>query len=411
MVALLRRRRQGSLPGVWLRQPLDAYELVHALEFGVAADHNRIKLLSQSHGESISVGEAVMGFNVSGSEERRFAEAESGLAGIRDMRLERCQHNPILEPDPTRDWESGAVFNCGATIGPDGSVYLLYRAIPRSYTRKPSGEGYDNYVSTIGCAVSDDGIAFARCEQPVIRPTEEYDRFGCEDPRVTRLEIGGQILYLITYTALFGPAYSGSDRVALASTEDFRTFHKHGVVIPGLADKDAVIFPELIRGRIAMLHRVVPNIQIVYFEDLEQLIYPREDFWSAYRASLDEFTVMKPKYEWEAEKIGAGAPPIRTEEGWLLIYHGKDEKGVYRAGMALLDLEDPSRVIARSPYPILEPGEEYERVGDTPNVVFPEGAIVMGDTLYVYYGAADKCCCLATVRLNDLLVRLLSWPT
>jgi predicted GH43/DUF377 family glycosyl hydrolase len=220
---------------------------------------------------------------------------------------------------------------------------------------------------------------------------------------VTRLKTNGQILYLITYTALFGPAYSGSDRVALASTEDFHTFRKHGVVVPGLNDKDAVIFPELVNGRMAMLHRVAPDIQIVYFDDVEQLVNPREDFWSEYRDSLEEFTVMRPKYEWESEKIGSGAPPIKTEKGWLLIYHGKDDKAVYRAGMALLDLEEPSVVLARSPYPILEPEEEYERVGDTANVVFPEGAVVIGDTLYVYYGAADKRCCLATAKLDDVL--------
>ena len=323
--------------------------------------------------------------------------------GTNDMKLQRYQHNPILEANPDKKWESGASFNCGAVLGEDGLVYLLYRAIPKGYTRKPNGAGYSGYISSIGCAVSENGIAFARFDQPVIQPTEDYDRFGCEDPRVTRLEIQGDVMYLITYTALFGPAYSGSNRVALASTEDFHTFHKHGVVIPGLNDKDAVIFPELVNGRIAMLHRVEPNIQIVYFEDLEGLLHPREDFWSEYRASLKEFTVMRPKYEWESEKIGSGAPPIKTEEGWLLIYHGKDDKAVYRAGMALLDLEEPSRVIARSPYPILEPEEEYERVGDTANVVFPGGAIVIDDTLYVYYGAADKCCCLATAKLDDVL--------
>ena len=319
------------------------------------------------------------------------------------MKLKRYEHNPILEANPDQKWESGAVFNCGAALGEDGLVYLLYRAIPMGYTRKPNGTGYDDYISSISCAVSEDGIAFARFEQPVIEPTEDYDRFGCEDPRVTRLKINGQILYLITYTALFGPAYSGSDRVALVSTEDFHTFRKHGVVIPGLDDKDAVIFPELVNGRMAMLHRVVPDIQIVYFDDVEQLVNPREDFWNEYRASLEEFTVMRPKYEWESAKIGSGPPPIRTEEGWLLIYHGKDDEAVYRAGLALLDLEEPSVVIARSPYPILEPEEEYERVGDTANVVFPEGAVVIGDTLYVYYGAADKRCCLATARLDEVL--------
>lgn len=327
-----------------------------------------------------------------------------------DVKLVRYAHNPVLKANPQREWEAGAVFNCGATISEDGSVYLLYRAIPQGYNRKPEGPGYDNYISSIGCAVSEDGYRFTRFPQPVIEPQEEYERFGCEDPRVTRLKLGDEILYLVTYTALSAPAFSGTgNRVALASTKDLRTFHKHGVVIPGLEDKDTVIFPELVGGRIVMLHRVAPNIQIVYFESLEQLLHPEEDFWSAYRASLDEFTVMRPVYEWEAKKIGAGPPPIHTEAGWLLIYHGVDVNHVYRAGAALLDLEEPSRVIARSPQPILEPKEDYERIGDVPNVVFPEGMVVRDGTLYIYYGGADKCCCLATASLTDIVDYLLAF--
>ncbi|MDY6875004.1 MAG: glycosidase [Chloroflexota bacterium] len=326
------------------------------------------------------------------------------------MKLVRYAHNPILEANPEREWESGAVFNCGATVSADGSIYLLYRAIPEGYTKKPGGAGYDDYVSSIGCAISEDGYHLTRFAHPVIEPLEEYERFGCEDPRVTRLEIGGRVSYLVTYTALSTPAFYGArHRVALASTEDLHTFHKHGVVILDLEDKDAVIFPELIGGRIAMLHRVTPNIQIVYFDSLEQLTNPREDFWNAHQAALEEATVMWPKYKWEAKKIGAGPPPLRTDAGWLLIYHGVDAAHVYRAGAALLDLEEPSRVIARSPYPILEPQEEYERVGDVPNVVFPEGAIVRDGVLYVYYGGADKCCCLATIVLDDLLGSLLAF--
>jgi predicted GH43/DUF377 family glycosyl hydrolase len=328
------------------------------------------------------------------------------------MKLKRYEHNPILEANPDKEWESGAVFNCGATIGEDGLVYLLYRAIPAGYTKKPDGEGYKDYISSIGCAISEDGIDFTRFENPVIEPTDDFDLFGCEDPRVTKLEVEGEVLYLITYTALSSPAYSGyGNRVALASTEDFRTFRKYGVVIPDLEDKDAVIFPKPVRGKISMLHRVEPNIQIVYFDDFEQLISPREDFWREYRASLDDFTIMRPNFDWESEKIGAGAPPIETDEGWLLIYHGvkvEADRPIYRVGVALLDLEEPSRVIARSPYPILEPEEEYERVGDVPNVVFPDGAIVKDGTLYVYYGGADKCCCLAKANLEELLDYLLT---
>jgi len=324
------------------------------------------------------------------------------------MELKRYERNPILALSSDQAWESGAVFNCGAVDAEDGLIYLLYRAIPKGYTRSSDGKGYDNYVSSIGCATSEDGIHFTRFENPVVQPADEYDRYGCEDPRVTRLEIEGRVLYLITYTALSAPAFSGlGDRVGLVSTEDFRTFRKHGVVIPDYQDKDAVIFPQLVKGRVAMLHRVTPNIQIAYFDDWEQLTNPGEGFWSQYNASLEKFIIMRPKYEWEMSKIGAGPPPIRTDAGWLLIYHGVDEGHVYRAGAALLDLEDPTRVIACSPRPILEPLEEYERVGDVPNVVFPVGAVVRGGMLYIYYGGADKCCCLATVALDEFLDYLL----
>jgi predicted GH43/DUF377 family glycosyl hydrolase len=280
------------------------------------------------------------------------------------MKLQRYTHNPILKPDTGRKWESGAVFNCGATLSEDDRVYLLYRAVSAGYTRKLDGGGYDNYVSSLGCAVSQDGINFVRFEQPVIQPTDEWERYGCEDPRITMLEMEGRPLYLI---------------------------------------------PELIQGKIAMLHRVAPNIQIVYFDDLEQLTNPGKSFWREYTAVLEEFTIMKPKYQWESSKIGAGPPPVKTKEGWLLIYHGVDENHIYRTGIALLDLEDPSKVIARSPYPILEPEAEYERVGDVPNVVFPEGAVIRDGMLYVYYGGADKCCCLATADSDDFLDHLLAF--
>ena len=118
---------------------------------------------------------------------------------------------------------------------------------------------------------------------------------------------------------------------------------------------------------------------------------------------------MKPEQTWESSKIGAGPPPIKTREGWVLIYHGVDENTVYRAGVALLDLKDPSKVNSRSIHPILDPEKEYERIGDVPNVVFPEGAVVIDDELFVYYGGADKVCCVATVPLAELFNYLLTF--
>ncbi len=330
---------------------------------------------------------------------------------IPKMKLHRHPLSPILSPNPEKSWESGAVFNPGAAIGPDGRVVLLYRAIPEGYTPFPDRPGYDHYISSIGCAVSDDGVHFERYPSPVIQPTEPYERFGCEDARINRIDFLESPVYLITYTALSAPAFSGEgDRVALASTTDFQHFEKHGVIIPELQNKDTVIFPDRISGRVAMLHRVEPDIQIVYFDDLESLMHPDEAFWRDYRAKLDDFVVMRPHFEWEGEKIGGGCPPIKTEKGWLVIYHAKDRQAVYRAGVALLDLDKPERVIARSPYPILEPETEYERFGDINNVVFPQGAVVLNGTLYVYYGAADKVCGLATAPLAELVDYVLEFP-
>jgi predicted GH43/DUF377 family glycosyl hydrolase len=119
---------------------------------------------------------------------------------------------------------------------------------------------------------------------------------------------------------------------------------------------------------------------------------------------------MKPERSWESRKIGAGPPPIKTEDGWLLLYHGVEGRRgetIYRAGAALLDLHNPSRVIARSREPILEPTEDYEKYGDVPNVVFPEGAVVLEGKLYLYYGGGDKVCCLAMVKLRELIDWLL----
>ena len=320
------------------------------------------------------------------------------------MKLKRYGNNPILKPVDFKKWDLGAVFNCGATVTENGDVVMLYRAAPSGYKKADDGNGYVNYKSSIGLAVSRDGYNFSIDEKAIFAPQAEWDRYGCEDPRITRFNDNGKETYLITYTALSSPAFSGTgDRVALATTDDFKTYTTHGVIIPGLNDKDAVFFPERINGKIALIHRLPPDIQIVYFDDLEEIIKIDENFWNQYSESIEDHTILKRKYGWESEKIGAGPPPVKTKDGWLLIYHGVDDNHVYRAGVALLDLEDPSKVIARSSLPILEPEKDYEKYGDVNNVVFPEGAVVLDDTLFVYYGAADKVCALATAEVDDIL--------
>ena len=320
------------------------------------------------------------------------------------MRLKRYENNPILKPDDVRKWDIGAVFNCGVPIIENGEIVMLFRAVPSGYRKDPSGNGYLNYISSIGFAVSRDGYSFSIDEKVVIGPREEWDRYGCEDPRITRFSDNGRAIYLITYTALSDPAFSGTgDRVALATTDDFGIYTRHGVIIPGVNDKDAVFFPERINGKIALLHRIPPDIQIVYFDDFDEITKADEKFWGQYAESIENHTILQRKYAWESEKIGAGPPPVKTEDGWLLLYHGVDKDHVYRTGVVLLDLEDPAKVIARSSVPILEPEEDYEMIGDVSNVVFPEGAVVLDERLFVYYGGGDRVCALATVEMRDIL--------
>jgi predicted GH43/DUF377 family glycosyl hydrolase len=238
----------------------------------------------------------------------------------------------------------------------------------------------------------------SRHPEPLIAREHEYEKQGIEDPRIARIDDR----YYIVYTGYD----AASCRVCMASTGDITHVQKHGVIIPDVWDKDAMLFPEPVNGKLILMHRVEPNIQLAQFDDIEHLLGATAAYWEAHFAHLDDHTIMRPLYAWEAEKIGGGAPPIKTNEGWVVIYHGVDRKSVYRAGVALLDLDNPFRVIARLPQPILEPEQDYEKRGDVPNVVFPEGALVDGDRLMVFYGGADKVIGLAVADLNELLHEL-----
>ena len=291
---------------------------------------------------------------------------------------------------------------------------MLYRAV---------GE-YRHYISRLGYAVSSDGVSFRRFEKPVIEPDRSYDKWGCEDPRITPLNG----TYYITYVALSKPPKMGGGppRTALASTQDFKTYVKHGIITPeGSDSRDTVLFPKRINKQYVMLHRpynwVKWNIwknsgrlytrfgeQEVELKLEEEPVFPdRPSIWIAYSRDLKNWygykPIMEPQHPWESWKIGAGPPPIETEEGWLLIYHGVDTDKTYRVGAALLDPDNPEKVIARTRSPLLEPEAPYETGGDVPNVVFPTGAITLNDKLYIYYGSADKTCSLATANLQELL--------
>ncbi len=303
------------------------------------------------------------------------------------MKLKRADNNPILKPRKTNKWESEGVFNPGIAYY-RGEVHMLYRAI---------GE-FKNYISKCGYAKSKDGIRFFRKDKPVLKPELYYEKWGCEDPRITRI---GDTFY-ITYVVLNKSAVKPNPVVqtALASTKDFKDFDRLGkITFKGAEDKDVVLLPEMIKGKYFFLHR--PNRWTGRkYETTEPSIWISEI--GNFNKLKSWKLLMKPKYYWEKMKIGSGAPPIKTDEGWLVIHHGVDQHLCYRAGAFLLDLKNPRKVIARTENPILEPIKYYERESFK-KIVFPTGAFVKNRKLYVYYGASDKYVCLAYCGLKELL--------
>lgn len=313
------------------------------------------------------------------------------------MAFIRSSLNPLLKPNPSHDWEDMEVFNPGVTFF-QNKFYMLYRAI---------GE-YKDYISLVGLAISDNGVDFDRQTEPLLSPQDNYEKYGIEDIRINPLE---GIFYL-THTVLGTPATQGGEphRVGLIKTNDFKDFERVGVITPPeFCSRNAVLFPEKINGRYAMLHRPLYLSRAKHPENPK---LPREPgIWISYSDNLidwkDNELLIEPEFWWEDFKIGGGPPPIKTEKGWLVLYHGvtrfDDVNYIYRAGMMILDLKDPKEVIYRSKEPIFEPTAEYETEGDVPNVVFPTGLVEKNGLLYMYYGAADSTICLATANKNELL--------
>lgn len=327
----------------------------------------------------------------------------------RPHQLERHEANPIIEPQEGNYWEMKATFNPGA-IYADHRVHLLYRAI-----------GGDD-VSVLGYASSGDGVSFGeRLAHPAYVPITTKDTTpkeeqkplapayfsgggwngGCEDPRLTLIE---GTVYL-TYTAFDG---WGSIRIALSSIalEDFLNknwrWKKPAMISPaGEIHKNWVLFPEKIHGKFAILHSISPKILVDYFDNLE-------DF-------NDEEMVIKSKYDrisstgaWDSWIRGAGPPPIKTKDGWLLLYHAMDirDPDRYKLGAMILDADDPTKVLYRSRTPILEPDFNYENRGFKSGVVYSCGAVVNDGELYVYYGGADSVTCVAMANLDVFLHEL-----
>lgn len=296
------------------------------------------------------------------------------------MRLTKYEKNPILEPIKGHPWESERVFNCAA-LYEKGKVHIVYRA-----------QGEDG-ISRLGYACSSDGLHIEeRWDIPIFTPINFSEVWGCEDPRITKIED----CYYMSYTAYGKRRWSKSLKQRLAqvaitsiSVNDFLNrrwnWGRRIYPFPEVDSKNCVLFPQKFQGKYVLYHRIPPYIWATFSDKI--------DDWAASYHKI----VMTSSEDWEKVKIGAASPPIETEKGWLLLYHGVDEKFTYRLGLALVDKKDPTK-ISKFKKPILEPTEEYEG-----KIVFSCGAVVMDGRFLLYYGAGDRVIGVAEADLSELL--------
>ncbi len=305
-------------------------------------------------------------------------------------KLEKSPLNPILKPNPDSYWQSKAVFN-PATVYEKGKFYLVYRALSQDNT------------STLGLAESIDGSNFKTFKDPIYIPRADFEQkknpgglSGCEDPRITKIGNTFHMFYT-AYDSINPPrvAYT-SIKVKDFLAKKWNWTQPRLISPPGVDDKNTCLLPSKTCSQFVIFHRVHGrDIAIDYVDNLNFA----DDMW------LEKESSINPRERfWDSKKIGIAAPPIKTDIGWLLLYHGVSSvDNQYRVGFMILEEIEPRQVIHRSLFPILEPTDPWEIVGDFPNVVFPCGAVLVDGILYVYYGGADKVICMAKISLDRLL--------
>lgn len=347
------------------------------------------------------------------------------------MAVTRLHNERLLGPEdvePSRDdLEVVGVFNPGA-IEVEGEVVLMVRIAERPRERREGetalprwdrdGNIATDWMPDSALEFLDPRVVRLRAQRTIrltqtshirvfrspdglklqetswrLEPRGQYETFGVEDPRIVRL---GDRFY-VTYVAV--SAHGAA--TALASTKDFRYFERHGIIF-WPENKDVILFPEQIGGNYVALHRPNPKMEFsppgIWLARSPDLIH-----WGAHRA------LHAGESAWEGGKIGGGTPPVRSDQGWLEIYHGKTvsaaegEVGTYSAGVLLLDAEEPHKVLGRSPNPIMTPQTDFEQSGFVPNVVFPTGIVPRAGRVLVYYGAADTCTGVVELSIDDIV--------
>lgn len=302
-----------------------------------------------------------------------------------NIKLNRYKNNPILERDYW--WETMGVFN-PAVIYSEGKWHMIYRAL-----------GGDR-SSRFGYATSLDGVKWKKTSKyPVVDVDLDnpQERSGIEDPRIVKINNTFYITYIAAsiFDAKEKAHISDANdtpwhvRVNLISTQDFKTFVRHGNILPDIDSKNATLFPEKISGKYGLLHRIKTDIYISFSQDIEKF-------------TSGSLLMVRDASYWQSEKIGICSPPIKIKQGWLSIFHGVSKDKIYRAGFVVLDFDNPKKIIYRSKDPILSPYLSYERSGLVSNVVFPTGLVSHEGTLFIYYGAADQVIALAQIELEEL---------
>ncbi len=335
------------------------------------------------------------------------------------MQLKKYDKNPILAPNPDRDWESLVTTNPGAWYDEDTKqVILLYRA---------AGNDVDHKIN-LALATSKNGYDFTRISEKPLFDTVEgtWDGGSIEDPRIIKM---GDYYY-ITYAAV--PCAPGrywelekrrvpddvppeapfilrenETRTGLAITKDFKKIYRPGYLTdPTVDDRDVIIFPEKVNGKFVTLHRPMQWTGADYGTDAPAI-------WIAFSDDLLQHKtptlLAKAVYDWEV-KIGGSSPPIKTDQGWFMLYHAVGHDGQYRVGAMLLDADDPTKITHRFPEPILVPEHDYECNGIYKGICFPCGNVVIDGTLFVYYGGADQYVGVATCGFDALIADLLHYP-
>lgn len=333
-------------------------------------------------------------------------------------KLTKSPKNPILRPVPHHDWENLVVLNPAVVYDEEKKRFtMLYRA---------AGDTVEHYIH-LGLATSENGIDFDRqSDAPVLSPDYDGADGGCvEDPRLVKMGDW----YFLTYAARpyapgrywlnapkpwFNPPKEGPTFLSwnnsvtyLAITQDFRTYKKLGRMTDARDDdRDVYVFPERVGGKFVRLSRPMFKCGAGYPN-------PNPAIWISFSDDLLEWPaptlLMQGETWWESKKIGGSCPPLRTPYGWFVIYHGVSKKDdAYRVGAVLLDLDDPTKILARTKEPIMEPEYDYETSGVYNGCVFPTGNVVKDGVLYVYYGAADRFVCVATCDFEALLQDLLA---